>query len=416
MVQQIQSSKLGNRTARLRLAIKKKPYFLKIDRGLSLGYRRTQAAGTWVMRVTKDGLDWTQAIGSADDREDSNGKTVFTYGEAQTRARELARGGKSGAGGTVAAALDRYQDDLESRGGASANVSRVRGHMTDKVARKAIASLTRDDLKDWRDSLREKLKPASVNRVITTLRAALNLAADDGHIANREAWKTGLKAIAGAGKARNVILSEADVRAVIGAAYRNSDEFGLLVEVLAVTGARTSQVLRLRGEDVQAGFTDPNSKKLQPRLMMPVSRKGRGEKRVTHRPVPIPAALAKRLAGRTRQLLQRPDGASWAKTNLPVHFEAVIRGVELGADRVTMYALRHTSIVRQLLAGVPIRIVAALHDTSVKMIEQNYSEHIADHADELARPTLLETMAEVITLPPASTKARAKKGVPEVPG
>jgi hypothetical protein len=51
----------------------------------------------------------------------------------------------------------------------------------------------------------------------------------------------------------------------------------------------------------------------------------------------------------------------------------------------------------------------------VTMIEQNYSEHIADHADELARPTLLETMAEVIALPPPSTKARTKKGVPEVP-
>jgi len=77
--------------------------------------------------------------------------------------------------------------------------------------------------------------------------------------------------------------------------------------------------------------------------------------------------------------------------------------------------VRHTSNVRQLLAGVPIRVVASLHDTSVQMIEQNYSEHIADHADDLARPTLLETIAEVITLPPASTKARAKKGVPEVP-
>jgi hypothetical protein len=38
-----------------------------------------------------------------------------------------------------------------------------------------------------------------------------------------------------------------------------------------------------------------------------------------------------------------------------------------------MYALRHSSIVRQLLAGVPVRIVAAGHDTSVKMIEHTYS-------------------------------------------
>jgi hypothetical protein len=35
-----------------------------------------------------------------------------------------------------------------------------------------------------------------------------------------------------------------------------------------------------------------------------------------------------------------------------------------------------------------VRVVAALHDTSVLMIERNYSKYIADHADELARATL----------------------------
>ena len=33
-----------------------------------------------------------------------------------------------------------------------------------------------------------------------------------------------------------------------------------------------------------------------------------------------------------------------------------------------MYALRHSSIVRQLLANVPIRVIAAGHDTSVAMM------------------------------------------------
>jgi hypothetical protein len=58
---------------------------------------------------------------------------------------------------------------------------------------------------------------------------------------------------------------------------------------------------------------------------------------------------------------------------------------------VTLYALRHSSIVRQLLANVPIRIVATLHDTSVNMIERTYSRHIAEHTDALARRALLDT-------------------------
>jgi len=47
---------------------------------------------------------------------------------------------------------------------------------------------------------------------------------------------------------------------------------------------------------------------------------------------------------------------------------------------------------------VPVRVVAALHDTSVAMIEKNYSRYIADHADELARATLPETSAAVIPI------------------
>jgi len=193
------------------------------------------------------------------------------------------------------------------------------------------------------------------------------------------------------------------VRTVIGAAYRDSNEFGEFVELAAVTGARSSQLARLQGENVQADFIsiDPQTKKKkrQPRVMMPVSRKGRGEKKITHRPLPIPEALAERLKGRIGILLKRPDGESWVKTNLSSYFERFIKGVKLSQPKVTIYALRHTSIVRQLLAGVPIRVVAALHDTSVQMIEQNYSEYIADHADDLARPTLLETM---VIAPPAA--------------
>jgi hypothetical protein len=51
---------------------------------------------------------------------------------------------------------------------------------------------------------------------------------------------------------------------------------------------------------------------------------------------------------------------------------------EAGEDvsEVTIYAL-HSNIVRQLLAGVPTRVVALNHDTSVAMIEKTYSRYMA---------------------------------------
>jgi hypothetical protein len=54
-----------------------------------------------------------------------------------------------------------------------------------------------------------------------------------------------------------------------------------------------------------------------------------------------------------------------------------------------MYALRHSSIVRGLKKNLPVRLVAALHDTSVEMIEKHYSAYIIDMTEEMARQTLM---------------------------
>ena len=43
--------------------------------------------------------------------------------------------------------------------------------------------------------------------------------------------------------------------------------------------------------------------------------------------------------------------------------------------------LRHSSVVRQLIAGVPIRVVAVNHDTSIAMLEKTYSRYIGDYSD-----------------------------------
>jgi hypothetical protein len=89
-------------------------------------------------------------------------------------------------------------------------------------------------------------------------------------------------------------------------------------------------------------------------------------------------------------LLTRADGSGWGHSRTRHHrndFRAVIGAAGLDPDEVTLYALRHSSIV-------PIRIVATLHDTSVKMIELTYSRYIASHSDEIARRALLETNSQ----------------------
>jgi integrase len=395
MARKVRSSPLETRTARLKLAIRKRPYWVRLNNeGLSLGYRRNQAGGTWSMRVADGrGSRWIKAIAPADDYEGTAG--ALDYWAAQRRAVELHRGGAADDHGklqTVAEAVEAYARDLATRGGGATNASVIRFHMTPSLGTKLVASLNARELRHWRDSLLDKgLAPASVTRVCKALAAAFSLAAaHDPRIQNRDAWRVGLASLPDSGTARNVILSDDQVRKFVAAAYEVGPALGLLVELSAITGARPSQLRRLTVGDVQRN-----------RLMMPSSLKGKGKRRVERRPVPIPEALALRLKqagkGRTSDapLLLKDSGEPWQKTNHADPVRAAVQAAGLDPDKVTLYALRHSSIVRQLLKGLPIRVVGDAHDTSVAMIEKTYSKHIAHHADELVRSALIELAVPV---------------------
>ena len=239
-----------------------------------------------------------------------------------------------------------------------------------------------------RDDLGKDLKPASVNRQSTALMAALNHAASlDERITNSKAWKIGLKPLPDAHRARNVILDDMRVRKIVAEAYRLSEAFGLLIETLAITGARVSQAARLDVADLQMD-----------RLMMPSSAKGRAAKRYNRVPLPIPHGLAARLKraaqGRADDapLLVRPGYGRWISSSLRQPFAIVTKAVGCDPKVVTPNCLRHSSIVRQLINSVPIRVTAAHHDTSIRMIERTYSKHINDHSEALVRRGLLDAV------------------------
>lgn len=241
--------------------------------------------------------------------------------------------------------------------------------------------------------IRKGLAPASINRSSTAFKAALNLAATlDERIVNHRAWQKGLATIPDAAEARNVIVADGDILKIIDGAYQVGAEFGLLVELGAVTGARPSQLGRVEVQDVQDNRTDP-------RIMMPSSRKGRGNKKILRQPVPIPASLAKRLQQLADDLplnaplLRKPSGGPWKRADHTRLFARAVRNAGLNSVEITIYALRHSNIVRQLLSRVPTRVVAVNHDTSVAMIEKNYSRYISDHSDAITRAVLLDIAA-----------------------
>jgi hypothetical protein len=159
------------------------------------------------------------------------------------------------------------------------------------------------------------------------------------------------------------------------------------------------------------------------RLMIPVSRKGRGTKKTTYIGVrvgdDILAALTKVTVGRkgSQPLLLRPRwrqiaATRWEKKDERVRwcFASELKRPWLAITTMAglptgtvPYALRHSSIVRGLRAGLPIRLVAALHDTSSAMIERHYAAFIVDAMDELAARAVIPLTTEPATETPIAT-------------
>jgi hypothetical protein len=411
MPQHARAHRLETRTPRLKLPVAKKPYWVRIGDGVSFGYRRNKTTGAWVARIAdgKGGYS-TQGIGAADDFAEADGRSVMDFWQAQDAARALAgrkteRSADSGKPATVGQALDRYAADLKIRGGDPCNVSRIRMHLPSTLASKTVALLTVHELRSWRDGLVNKLSPASINRTTCGLKAALNLCADqDERITKRHAWQKGLAAIPGTFKSASVIVSEQNIRKLIASAYRIGDAFGLFVETAAVTGSRPSQLSRVEVGGLLDGRRDP-------RLLIPSSHKGRARKESPPVQAPIPMGLAARLrhaAGNRPDgapLLLDKDGRSWVKWNYQYSFTKAVKLAGLD-DSIGIQALRHSAIVRDLLANVPIRVVAAKCDTSIEMIEATYSKHIADFSDEITRGAMLDVDEGKVARLPVGERVR----------
>jgi integrase len=249
-----------------------------------------------------------------------------------------------------------------------------------------------------------------VNRLLNDLRASLNAAVEKhrralpAHIAGE--IRAGTKPLPYAAEARRQILSDADVRRAIEAAYSvDADgDFGRFVLLLAATGGRFSQLACLTVADVQAD---------QLRVMLPASKKGRSDKTVNCVAVPIGPDVLERLksalAGRRghERLLEhwikkqvgpfqweRTRRDSWKSASAADRLWA--RAIQIAGlpEDTVMYALRHSSIVRGLRAGLPVRLVAALHDTSTAMIEKHYAAFIVDATEELARRAVTHLVTE----------------------
>lgn len=440
MAKTLTESPIATRAARAKLG--PGVHWRSIDPAVHLGYRRGVRGGRWLVRWYEGSQSYGQeTFGTADDAFDADGINTLSFDQAMRAARILVASKRAervateaGPDLTVAYAVEAYLVQREAKEKAqrgAATKRDARSRLTKYVLQKqlavrSLALLCEADLASWLDSVPNNLAASTVRRLINDLKAALNAAAKSHR--NRlpptlpMVVRNGLVAPdLGSAEARKQVLSDADVRRVISAAQAIDERDGWcgdlarLVLILAATGARFSQVTRMTVADVQSE---------EGRLMVPTSRKGRGSKVAGRVGVRVGddviAGLRQATAGRKGPavLLERwkhkqAERGEWVRdkrgpwsvaSELTRAWAAIITTAELPADTVP-YALRHSSIVRGLRAGLPVRLVAALHDTSTTMVERHYAAWIVDALDDLAARAVVP-----LTSSPAPVQEMIKSG------
>jgi integrase len=419
--------RLQDRSARARLKPRHHPYWRSISEGHHLGYYRGNRGGSWIARCQAPGSGYlTRPLGAADDVADADGETILNWKQALEAAlawfdKVEKPGYLDAADLTVQTAVDEYSAMRDARDSARAGRpvrSDGRSRLTryvkvdEKLAGIRLYELTESDLKAWRRRI-QTLKVLTRQRLANDLKAALNYCYETHRRALPNDFpitvKFGLKPEEcywehGETRARdNQILEDDQVREIIRLA-RELDEdgdFALVVILLAATGARFSQLRRMTVGDVQPEHS---------RVLVPTSFKGKGRSpELIKVPVgkDVLEALQPAIVGRknAETLLQKwrykqVNATKWVRNSrgpwktaseMTREWRCVV--AQAGLEGVIPYALRHTSIVRGIRANLPIRLVAALHDTSVVMIERHYSRWITEGLEEMAAKAIVPLLA-----------------------
>jgi integrase len=365
--------KIDSKTGRDRLKPRREPYWHKLQAGGYLGYRRTENGGSWIARyrLELDDGRHKQTYEALGDLPEFSPAEQFDEAARQAREwfRTLGTGAK--AGYTVEDAVNDYVRHREVKNGpASAEDARLRlhKHAVPALGHIRLTKLTTRHLTDWRDSLVRVSDDAEdvrrskdgANRLLSYLKAALNLAFRKDIIGTDKAWRR-VQAFEGVGDARKVLLTDEQVARFF---EKIEGQFADLCRSGLLTGARYGELAAARVRDLDTaggvirldGKTGSRDCYLSDDALAHFKRLAKGK---------LPGA----------HLHVKPDGEPWGKSHQHRPMQQAAKAARLPSG-TTFYALRHAHISRALLAGVNAQVVAENCGTSVRMIERHYGKFL----------------------------------------
>jgi integrase len=405
MTNTVKHAKLESRAARARLKRGRQAHWQSLVLGKEhLGYQRwpNEPDGRWIWRhrlgsARKDGKHFfsryqTITLGRADDTSSADGERILSYAQAMAAARaaiDTPRGRVHGL--TVRQALDRYVEFKHSQGqGVNDLLSRSRAHILPTLGDLPVSELTPELLRRWLAKLAAmpaqtrpragrpqyqddptteedvRRRRASANRVLTMLKAALNHAYDEGHVANRDAWGRRLAPFKKVEVARVRYLTVAEAQRLINAA---DEGFRPLLRAGLESGCRYGELSRLEVCDF-----DPAASTLA------IRQSKSGKPRHVVLTDEGAAFFQQHCLGRSGHelMFQHEDGSPWraSEQGRPMA-EACTNGKIRPA--ISFHILRHTWASHAVMNGVPLLVVAKNlgHATTV-MTEKHYG-HLAEN-------------------------------------
>jgi hypothetical protein len=171
----VRNSKLDSRSARAKLPPRKSGYWIPLQRGFALGYRKGSKGAVWLARLKERDRRHEVTLGSADDALDPDGERTLNYAQAQAKARNwlaaLDAAHKEISGPyTVAACLDDYLADYQRRGGKALRTTEIatnaliRPDLGETLVNDLSTQRIRDGTPRWPPPLRASGRAAWLNR------------------------------------------------------------------------------------------------------------------------------------------------------------------------------------------------------------------------------------------------------------
>jgi integrase len=395
MPRKVRDAQLDTRTAREKLEIRGRPHYRRDSANLAIGYRRLRGrSGTWCARHYVGGGEYAfDIIGTADDRSDHDGLTVFSFHQAVAKARELhTERAKEKAGIraplTVAEAIEAYANHLSGNGKRHDPLERTAAkYITPLIGDVEVANLTSEALTEWKAKIAKMpargkrafnpiARKASANRTITMLKTALRLAYDNGKVESDRAWRS-MKKFDGVERRRDRFLTLADSKRLINAA---DTEFRPMIQAALATGCRYAELCNLKVSD----FHDDSKT-----LFIRTSKSGKSRSvYLTEEGVRLFEGLA---AGHrsSEPLIRRDDGLPFGPSHQIRRMKETCKNARI--EPITFHGLRHSYASALVKAGVPLAYVAeSLGHANIKMVQKHYGHFEKSHLAETIRANVPE--------------------------